>query len=119
MLDFDSSVNFKTLYFYVIPFYYYLYVRNRTYVIPIIFHQERDSNGSSSDEIIKKTQGLALCSPNPSYLVTSSSETASEASSVGKTDGVEDQKLNLNDFLMSCNVKPVGNKSWLELVKCQ
>ena len=59
-------------------------------------------------------QGLALCSPDPSYLVTSSSETASEASSVGKTDGVEDQKLKLNDFLMSCNVKPVGNKSWLE-----
>ena len=100
-----------------IPFYYYLYVRNHTYVIPIIFHQERDSNGSSSDEIIKKMQGLALCSPDPSYLVTSSSEMASEASSVGKTDGVEDQKL--NDFLMSCNVKPVGNKSWLELVKCQ
>lgn len=59
-------------------------------------------------------QGLALYSPDPSYLVTTSSETASEASSVGKTDEVEDQKLKLNDFLMSCNVKPVGNKGWLE-----
>ena len=59
-------------------------------------------------------QGLALYGPDASYLVTSSSETASEASSVGKTDAAEEQKLKLNDFLMSCNVKPVGNKSWLE-----
>ena len=43
-----------------------------------------------------------------------SSETASEASSVGKTDEVEDEKLKLNDFLMSCKVKPVENKSWLD-----
>ena len=41
-------------------------------------------------------------------------ETASEASSVGKTDEVEDQKLKLNGFLMSCKVKPMGYKSWLE-----
>ena len=59
-------------------------------------------------------QGLALYSPDASYLVATSSETASEASSVGKTDEVEDQKLKLNDFLMCCKVKPVGNKSWLE-----
>ena len=37
-----------------------------------------------------------------------------EASSVGKTDKVEDQKFKLNDFLLSCKVEPVGNKSWLE-----
>ena len=59
-------------------------------------------------------QGLALYSPDASYLVATSSETASEASSVGKTDEVEDQKIKLNDFLMSCKVKPVGNKSWLD-----
>ena len=59
-------------------------------------------------------QGLALYSPDVRYLVATSSETASEASSVGKTDEVEDQKLKLNDFLVSCKVKPVGNKSWLE-----
>lgn len=59
-------------------------------------------------------QGLALFSLDASYLVATSSETASEASSVGKIDEVEDQKLKLNDFLMSCKVKPVGNKSSLE-----
>ena len=59
-------------------------------------------------------QGLALYSPDASYLVATSSETASEASSVGKTDEVEDDKLKLNDFLMSCKVKPVENKSWLD-----
>ena len=59
-------------------------------------------------------QDLALYSPDTSYLVATSSETTSEASSVGKTDEVEDQKMKLNDFLMSCKVKPVGNKSWLE-----
>ena len=37
-----------------------------------------------------------------------------EASSVEKTDKVEDQKFKLNDFLLSCKVEPVGNKSWLE-----
>ena len=37
-----------------------------------------------------------------------------EASSVEKTDEVEDQKFKLNDFLLSCKVEPVGNKSWLE-----
>ena len=58
-------------------------------------------------------QGLALYSPDARYLVATSSETASEASSVGKTGEVEDQKLKLNDFLMSCKLKPVGNKSWL------
>ena len=34
---------------------------------------------------------------------------------VVKTDEVEDQNLQLNDFLMFCNVKPVGYKSRLEL----
>ena len=43
-----------------------------------------------------------------------SSETASEASSVRKTDEVEDQRLKLNGFLTSCKVKPMGNKSWLK-----
>ena len=43
-------------------------------------------------------QGLALYIPDVSYLMTTSSETASEASSVGKTDEVEDQKLKLNVF---------------------
>ena len=34
---------------------------------------------------------------------------------VVKTDQVEDQNLQLNDFLIFCKVKPVGYKSWLEL----
>ena len=42
-----------------------------------------------------------------------SSETASTASSVGGTDET-DEKSKLNDFLESCKVRPVGNKSWLE-----
>ena len=32
-----------------------------------------------------------------------------------KTDEVEDQNLQLNDLFKSFKVKPVGNKSWLEL----
>jgi hypothetical protein len=81
---------------------------------PNFYHQERDSNESSSDDITEKLQGLTLYSPDASYLVATSSETASTASSVGKTDEIEEQKSKLNDFLMSCKVKPMGNKSWLE-----
>lgn len=44
----------------------------------------------------------------------SSSETTSTTSSVERTDEADEQKLKLNDFLVSCKVKPLGSKSWLD-----
>ena len=41
-----------------------------------------------------------------------SSETASTTSSVGKAEEAEEQKSKLNDFLLSCEVKPLGNHGW-------
>ena len=79
-----------------------------------LLYKDKDSSGSSSDDITKKLQDLTLYSQDASYLVGTSSETASTASSVGRTDEPEEQKSKLNDFLMSCKVRPVGNKSWLE-----
>ncbi len=43
-----------------------------------------------------------------------SSETSSTTSSVERTEEADEQKSKLNDFLVSCKVKPLGNKSWLE-----
>lgn len=76
------------------------------------FHQESDSNCSSLDDIAEKLQELTLASHDTTYMT--SSETASTASSVGRTDETDEQKSKLNDFLMFCKVKPQGNTSWLE-----
>lgn len=43
-----------------------------------------------------------------------SSETASTALPVEKAEEAEQHKAKLNDFLLSCKVKPLGNNSWLE-----
>ena len=77
-----------------------------------LFYQESDSNGSISDDIAEMLQDLTLASHDTSYLP--SSETASTASSVGRTDETDDQISKLNEFLVSCKLKPLGTKSWLE-----
>lgn len=76
-----------------------------------LYYQENDSNGSTSDDIAAKFQDLTL-SQDTTYVT--SSETASTASSVGKTDEADEQRSKLNDFLVSCKVKPLGDRSWLE-----
>ena len=43
-----------------------------------------------------------------------SSETASTALPVEKAEEAEQHKAKLNDFRLSCKVKPLGNNSWLE-----
>ena len=77
-----------------------------------LFYQESDSNGSISDDIAEMLQDLTLASHDTSYLP--SSETASTTSSVGRTYETDDQISKLNEFLVSCKLKPLGTKSWLE-----
>ena len=78
----------------------------------LLFHREIDLSNSTSDDIAKQLQGLTLASQDTTYMT--SSETASTASSVGKAEEAEEQKAKLNDFLLFCKVKPLGNNSWLE-----
>ena len=66
------------------------------------FHKESDLSDSTSDDIAEQLQYMT------------SSETASTTSSVGKAEEAEEQKSKLNDFLLSCKVKPLGNHNWLE-----
>ena len=68
-------------------------------------YQESDSSGSTSDEIAEKLQALTLAAHDTTYVT--SSETASTASSVGKTDDDDQQRSNLNEFLVSCKIKPL------------
>ena len=53
-----------------------------------------------------------LDSQDTTYMT--SSETASTASPVGKAEEAEEHKAKLNNFLVSCKVKPLGNNNWLE-----
>ena len=75
------------------------------------FHQDSDSSGSTSDDIAEKLQALTLAR-DTTYVT--SSETASTASSVDKTDDDNQQRTKLNDFLVSCKIKPLVNKTSLE-----
>ena len=78
----------------------------------ISFHQESDSDDSTSDDIAETVQHLTLDSDNTRFM--SSSEMTSTTSSVERTDQADEQKSKLNDFLVSCKVKPLGSKSWLD-----
>ena len=78
----------------------------------MLFHREIDLSNSTSDDIAKQLQGLTLASQDTTYMT--SSETASTASSVSKAEEADEQKAKLNDFLLFCKVKPLGNNSWLE-----
>ena len=78
----------------------------------LLFHKESDLSDSTSDDIAEQLQGFTLDSQDTTYMT--SSETASTTSSVGKAEEAEEQKSKLNDFLLSCKVKPLGNHSWLE-----
>ena len=68
------------------------------------FHQESNSSGSTSDDIAEKLQALTVAH-DTTYVA--SSETASTASSVGKTDDDDQQRSKLNGFLVSCKIKPL------------
>ena len=80
-------------------------------LFPSFFHRESDSS-STSDDTAEKFQYLTLDSHDITYMA--SSETTCTASAVSKTDDADQQKSKLNDFLISCSVKPLGNKSWVE-----
>ena len=78
----------------------------------MLFHKESDLSDSTSDDIAEQLQGFTLDSQDTTYMT--SAETASTTSSVGKAEEAEEQKSKLNDFLLSCKVKPLGNHSWLK-----
>ena len=78
----------------------------------MVFHKESDLSHSTSDDIAEQLQGLTLDSQDTTYM--KSSETASTASPVDKAEEAEEQKAKVNNFLLSCKVKPLGNNSWLE-----
>ena len=73
----------------------------------LLFHKKSDLSDSTSNDIAERPQGLTLDSQDMT-------ETASTASPVGKAEEAEEHKAKLNDFLLSCKVKPLGNNSWLE-----
>ena len=78
----------------------------------MLFHKKSDLSDSTSDDIAEQLQGLTLDSQDTTYMT--SSETASTALPVEKAEEAEQHKAKLNDFLLSCKVKPLGNNSWLE-----
>ena len=78
----------------------------------LLFHKKSDLSDSTSDDIAEQLQGLTLDSQDTTYMT--SSETASTALPVEKAEEAEQHKAKLNNFLLSCKVKPLGNNSWLE-----
>ena len=66
----------------------------------LLFHKKSDLSDSTSNDIAERPQGLTLDSQDMT-------ETASTASPVGKAEEAEEHKANLNNFLLSCKVKPL------------